>query len=164
MSMLSHPSPFLPLPHPHPPTSFHTSLGYLLNPTPLHTSLGCLAWLVDIRHEAAHTQLPALSLLREASAEALDWLHEYYWAAQELYLQSYNQRATEGLLHFFATMPRLSPEQQSMEVQQCVDHLMKHYPGIRIRLVGLPSIDTLPPSIDTLPPCLARLTACMAAM
>jgi hypothetical protein len=93
------------------------------------------AWLVDIRHEAAHTQLPALSLLREASAEALDWLNEYYWAAQELSLKSYNHRGMEGLVFFFATMPSLDPSQQEGEVQRCADHIIKLYGGIRVRLV-----------------------------
>lgn len=50
--------------------------------------------LVDVRHEAAHNELPSLSLLRQAATEALTWLKEYYWERQRLSLQASNFRIT----------------------------------------------------------------------
>jgi hypothetical protein len=38
--------------------------------------------LVDVRHEASHNELPSLSLLRVAAAEALAWLQASYWQRQ----------------------------------------------------------------------------------
>jgi len=38
--------------------------------------------LVDVRHEAAHNELPSLSLLRLAAQQALLWLQHYYWERQ----------------------------------------------------------------------------------
>lgn len=39
--------------------------------------------LVDIRHEAAHTELPGLALLQVASKQALAWLKLQYWEQQK---------------------------------------------------------------------------------
>ncbi|CAK9198992.1 unnamed protein product [Sphagnum jensenii] len=39
--------------------------------------------LVDIRHEAAHNELPSLPLLQDGSKKALDWLSSHYWDVQQ---------------------------------------------------------------------------------
>jgi len=39
--------------------------------------------LVDIRHEAAHNELPSLPLLQHGSKKALDWLSSHYWDVQQ---------------------------------------------------------------------------------
>eukprot|EP00850_Spirogloea_muscicola_P017031 SM000142S00545 [mRNA] locus=s142:315406:318549:+ [translate_table: standard] len=52
----------------------------------LAAAAGLPAFLVDIRHESAHNQLPTLSLLRLASKQALAWLEVNYWEAQEVAL------------------------------------------------------------------------------
>ncbi|XP_010543391.1 PREDICTED: uncharacterized protein LOC104816332 isoform X2 [Tarenaya hassleriana] len=39
--------------------------------------------LIDLRHEGSHRELPALSVLRDASDEALEWLKSYYWEPQK---------------------------------------------------------------------------------
>ncbi|KAL7753253.1 rRNA-processing protein las1 [Sorochytrium milnesiophthora] len=40
------------------------------------------AWIVDLRHEASHDRLPSLAVLRLAARQALQWLHQGYWAVQ----------------------------------------------------------------------------------
>ena len=47
--------------------------------------------LVDVRHEASHNDMPSLSLLRLAAAQALDWLQAAYWQRQEAHLLQQQQ-------------------------------------------------------------------------
>ena len=64
--------------------------------------------LVDVRHEATHGALPALSVLRYSAMEAVRWLYRRYWKVQEesssgaqrrlsQRLRAYQQRAEEDL-------------------------------------------------------------------
>nr|GEV73203.1 pentatricopeptide repeat-containing protein At4g21065-like [Tanacetum cinerariifolium] len=46
--------------------------------------IGIPRMLIDIRHECSHRDLPSLSLVRLASAKALDWLKAYYWEPQKM--------------------------------------------------------------------------------
>ena len=48
--------------------------------------------MVDVRHEAAHNELPSLALLRLAAKQALTWLTEYYWERQSQSLQDAESR------------------------------------------------------------------------
>ncbi|PGG96432.1 hypothetical protein GX51_07838 [Blastomyces parvus] len=42
--------------------------------------LGLPASFVELRHEATHRELPALTVLRNAARRSLEWLWEFYWA------------------------------------------------------------------------------------
>ncbi|KAJ1679378.1 rRNA-processing protein las1 [Spiromyces aspiralis] len=44
--------------------------------------IGMPSWLVDLRHASTHEALPAVSVLRTASRQALDWLYANYWQIQ----------------------------------------------------------------------------------
>uniref|UniRef100_A0A1J3DQM4 Ribosomal biogenesis protein LAS1L n=1 Tax=Noccaea caerulescens TaxID=107243 RepID=A0A1J3DQM4_NOCCA len=46
-------------------------------------AIGIPRKLIDLRHEGSHRELPALSVLRDASDEALEWLKSYYWETQK---------------------------------------------------------------------------------
>ncbi|TYJ96103.1 pre-rRNA-processing protein las1 [Cucumis melo var. makuwa] len=46
-------------------------------------AIGLPRLLIDIRHEGSHRELPALQVVRHASAKALCWLKSYYWEPQE---------------------------------------------------------------------------------
>ncbi len=50
--------------------------------------LGLPGWIVELRHDATHKQLPSLSVLRAASDYLLNWYHQNYWQPQEGLLQS----------------------------------------------------------------------------
>lgn len=49
--------------------------------------IGLPQWLVELRHDATHNQLPSLSLLRAAAAHLLSWLDNNYWTPQFTHLQ-----------------------------------------------------------------------------
>ena len=53
--------------------------------------------LVDVRHEAAHNELPALPLLRVAVRAALAWLAGGYWQRQADHLAACRARIAELL-------------------------------------------------------------------
>ena len=53
--------------------------------------------LVDVRHEASHNDMPSLSLLRLAAAQALDWLQAAYWQRQQEHLHQQNDRVVHLL-------------------------------------------------------------------
>nr|AAL91200.1 unknown protein [Arabidopsis thaliana]AAO00916.1 unknown protein [Arabidopsis thaliana] len=46
-------------------------------------AIGIPRKLIDLRHEGSHRELPALSVLRDAADEALEWLKSYYWEQQK---------------------------------------------------------------------------------
>ena len=48
--------------------------------------------LVDVRHEASHSDLPSLPVLRLAAGQAWQWLGQHYWGAQTQFLQQLDQR------------------------------------------------------------------------
>lgn len=53
--------------------------AYAASVASLCEQLGLPGWLVDIRHEAAHNDLPSLSVLRLACKTFLGYLEERYW-------------------------------------------------------------------------------------
>ena len=44
--------------------------------------IGLPDWLVDLRHEATHANLPSLEVLEAGHKFALDWLQVHYWESQ----------------------------------------------------------------------------------
>jgi ribosomal biogenesis protein LAS1 len=59
--------------------------------------LGIPAWLVDIRHEATHNQLPSLPVLRMAATTLLDYYRQVYWDPMFLSRQADLERASNML-------------------------------------------------------------------
>jgi hypothetical protein len=45
--------------------------------------VGLPLWFVELRHSATHDKLPNLQTLRNARAQSLEWLDQYYWRVQE---------------------------------------------------------------------------------
>ncbi|ELU17594.1 hypothetical protein CAPTEDRAFT_226006 [Capitella teleta] len=45
----------------------------------LAEELGVPEWIVDLRHEATHGNMPTLAIMRTATDFALNWLKEEYW-------------------------------------------------------------------------------------
>ncbi|KAL6059939.1 rRNA-processing protein las1 [Balamuthia mandrillaris] len=56
--------------------AYATSVGQIA------ARMGLPQLLVDLRHGATHSRLPALSILRSAASTALHWLDERYWQPQ----------------------------------------------------------------------------------
>ncbi|KAJ7544007.1 hypothetical protein O6H91_09G061400 [Diphasiastrum complanatum] len=62
--------------------------------------------LVDIRHEAAHNELPRISLLRIASKQALHWLEQRYWQQQREALKDAELQLKLKLLQYLSLLKR----------------------------------------------------------
>ncbi|KAK2186828.1 hypothetical protein NP493_187g00012 [Ridgeia piscesae] len=55
-------------------------------PLPVHAiaeELGLPQWLVELRHDITHSTFPSLSVLRQATHQALQWLKQEYWEVQQ---------------------------------------------------------------------------------
>ncbi|GAX85565.1 hypothetical protein CEUSTIGMA_g12980.t1 [Chlamydomonas eustigma] len=53
--------------------------------------------VVDLRHDAAHHELPSLYMLRLGARQALEWLRNSYWAAQEALILNSRQQLADLL-------------------------------------------------------------------
>ncbi len=73
--------------------------------------LGIPQWLVDLRHEATHSQLPSLASLRMGAQHLLDWLFRGYWEKQAQDLEQAAAAAT-GLLSSYQAVA-LEAQQES---------------------------------------------------
>ena len=49
--------------------------------------LGLPGWIVELRHDATHSELPSLSVLRSAISTLLTWYDEHYWHQQANHLR-----------------------------------------------------------------------------
>lgn len=50
-------------------------------------TLGLPGWIVELRHDATHNQLPALPVLRSAAKQLALWFRENYWESQARFLE-----------------------------------------------------------------------------
>ncbi len=50
--------------------------------------LGLPGWIVELRHDATHNQLPSFSVLKAAARHLLDWYFNFYWQPQFVLLQT----------------------------------------------------------------------------
>ncbi|KDO35038.1 hypothetical protein SPRG_01102 [Saprolegnia parasitica CBS 223.65] len=71
--------------------------AYAMPVSTLAMRIGIPLWVVDIRHESAHTKLPALPTLQLAAQTLWKWLFEHYWQPQEASILERVARI-EGLL------------------------------------------------------------------
>ncbi len=81
----------------------------------MHSPAGLPRLLVDVRHEASHNDMPSLSLLRLAAAQALDWLQAAYWQRQEDHLLQQQHKVIELLK---ASSPRTVPNPPALSETQ----------------------------------------------
>jgi hypothetical protein len=54
----------------------------------LAEKMGLPGWIVELRHDATHNQVPSLSVLRNAGHTLFNWLYDFYWAPQFNLIQS----------------------------------------------------------------------------
>ncbi|KAJ0406126.1 hypothetical protein P43SY_008377 [Pythium insidiosum] len=71
---------------------------YAMAVSALAQRIGIPLWIVDLRHEATHNQLPSLSVLRFAADHLLAWLRTNYWFKQEDAIRGPVRRVAEALL------------------------------------------------------------------
>jgi hypothetical protein len=66
----------------------------------LSSQLGIPTWLVNIRHEATHNQLPSLSVLRLAATTLLHYFDSVYWEPLRVQREEHVHRAKELLFEY----------------------------------------------------------------
>lgn len=54
----------------------------------LAEKMGLPGWIVELRHDATHNQMPSLSVLRTAANTLTNWYFDFYWQPQMSLLQS----------------------------------------------------------------------------
>ena len=74
--------------------------AYAASIASLCEQMGLPGWLVDIRHEAAHNDLPSLSVLRLATKTFLGYLQERYWMPLANSRQEARQSALQLLVKY----------------------------------------------------------------
>ena len=68
----------------------------------LCSQMGIPPWLVDIRHESTHQQLPTLPVLRKAALTLLEFFRKAYWDPVSKATYGHIERATELLKEYHA--------------------------------------------------------------
>ncbi|XP_039072043.1 pre-rRNA-processing protein las1-like [Hibiscus syriacus] len=58
-------------------------------------AIGIPRRLIDVRHEGSHRDLPALTIARDSSVVALNWLKSYYWEPQKKLISFHR----DGIVH-----------------------------------------------------------------
>ncbi|DAZ98433.1 TPA: hypothetical protein N0F65_001134 [Lagenidium giganteum] len=71
---------------------------YAMAVSSLAQRIGIPLWIVDLRHESTHNQLPSLPVLRFAARHLLAWLRSNYWMPQETTLRSHVGQCADALL------------------------------------------------------------------
>jgi hypothetical protein len=80
--------------------------SYAMAVSALAQRIGIPLWIVDLRHESTHNQLPSLPVLRFASQHLLAWLRANYWHKQEEEIRGQVHQAASWL---FARPPLAGP-------------------------------------------------------
>lgn len=71
--------------------------AYALAVSSLAQRIGIPLWIVDLRHESTHNQLPSLPVLRFAAQHLLAWLRANYWLKQDELLRMQVRRVGDAL-------------------------------------------------------------------
>jgi hypothetical protein len=82
--------------------------AYAMAISALAMRIGIPLWIVDIRHEAAHTKLPSLPTLQLAAQSLRQWLFEHYWQPQNAAVQQRVVRVGGILKRYFCTTTSVS--------------------------------------------------------
>lgn len=98
----------------------------------LATGLGIPAWIVELRHDATHSELPPLGVLREASRVLVHWFHLNYWQAQSIHLDGIGNCAADVCADDYqdedlrAAMNTMTPSSYShIIIPSFVDHVLQ---------------------------------------
>ncbi|POM71207.1 Las1 domain containing hypothetical protein, partial [Phytophthora palmivora] len=94
--------------------------AYAVAVSVLAQRIGIPLWIVDLRHESTHNQLPSLPVLRFAARHLLAWLRANYWGAQEEMIRGQVHHVTQWL---FEQLPHLN-KQTEMQTDSMQDSQM----------------------------------------
>ncbi|KAI9911111.1 hypothetical protein PsorP6_008811 [Peronosclerospora sorghi] len=90
--------------------------AYALAVSTLAQRIGIPLWIVDLRHESTHNQLPSLSVLRFAARHLLAWLQVNYWEAQEDLIRGQVYRLGQWLLDKLPHLIKKSTDDDQQDV------------------------------------------------
>ncbi|EDQ89706.1 uncharacterized protein MONBRDRAFT_8097 [Monosiga brevicollis MX1] len=76
----------------------------------LARELGIPEWLVDLRHDATHGELPSHSLVLAAVDTIKTWLHDRYWAPQAEMVVHFEARVGELATLIWASATSTNPD------------------------------------------------------
>jgi hypothetical protein len=86
--------------------------AYAMAVSLLAQRIGIPLWVVDLRHESTHNQLPSLPVLRFAARHLLAWLRSNYWNAQEDCIRGQVHHVAQWLCQ---QLPHLNKAQAEVE-------------------------------------------------
>ncbi|TYZ66078.1 hypothetical protein PybrP1_007672 [[Pythium] brassicae (nom. inval.)] len=89
--------------------------AYALAVSSLAQRIGIPLWIVDLRHESTHNQLPSLPVLRFAAQHLLAWLRANYWHKQDELLRAQVRRVGDALSARIAQL--LRPHDASVDAE-----------------------------------------------
>lgn len=99
--------------------------AYAMAVSSLAQRIGIPLWIVDLRHESTHNQMPSLPVLRFAAQHLLSWLRANYWFKQEELLRSQVRTIGDALqtkigelLQAPSTQATAAPEPNAAESSQ----------------------------------------------
>lgn len=103
--------------------------AYALAVSTLAQRIGIPLWVVDLRHESTHNQLPSLPVLRFAARHLLAWLQANYWRAQEDLVRGQVHHVAQWL---FEQLPHLNKQPSGDEIQTV---------AMQVQAASKPSLD-----------------------
>ncbi|OWZ09573.1 hypothetical protein PHMEG_00017705 [Phytophthora megakarya] len=89
--------------------------AYALAVSVLAQRIGIPLWVVDLRHESTHNQLPSLPVLRFAARHLLAWLRANYWGAQEELIRGQVHHVTQWLFDQFSHLNNKMQDNQALK-------------------------------------------------
>ena len=57
---------------------------------------GIPSWIVELRHDGTHNQLPSLNVLRAASKHMVKWFYDNYWEVQHRHIKRLIEEGAES--------------------------------------------------------------------
>lgn len=91
---------------------------YAMAVSGLAQRIGIPLWIVDLRHESTHNQMPSLPVLRFAAQHLLAWLRSNYWLKQEELLRSQVLQLGDALQAKMAQLLGQSPAQDTTSQEE----------------------------------------------
>jgi hypothetical protein len=97
--------------------------AYAMAVSTLAQRIGIPLWIVDLRHESTHNQLPSLPVLRFAATHLLAWLRSNYWYKQEGVIRGHVRHTAEVLVSRLPLLNKNQGEAGDVELAPLKDAL-----------------------------------------
>lgn len=112
--------------------------AYALAVSSLAMRIGIPLWIVDLRHESTHNQLPSLPVLRFAAQHLLAWLRAHYWLQQDELLRTQVRRVGDALRVRIAQLLQPPPPDSTQDAESVIAPLTDLLDADKVRNVVVP--------------------------